>query len=129
VRAGRTMSRVHVVVEPLTDYMRFELTWAYAPTVLAGEDVRIVPVPEGCGWPERLPEPGTDYWLFDSETLYRQHYDESGWWLGTQPVDDHREIALAVRWRDEALSIAVPWHEFVRNRRELIPYLPAEVLG
>ena len=27
-RAGKIQQRVHVVSEPLTDYMRFELTWA-----------------------------------------------------------------------------------------------------
>jgi hypothetical protein len=34
-RAGRLLERVHVVVEPLTDYVRYELTWAYAPNVAA----------------------------------------------------------------------------------------------
>src|SRR5439155_13702096 len=43
-RAGRVMQRVHVVIEPLSPYMRFELTWAYAPNVAAGEDIRIIPV-------------------------------------------------------------------------------------
>jgi hypothetical protein len=129
VRAGRSMSRVHVVVEPLTDYMRFELTWAYAPTVLAGEDVRIVSIPRGGSWPEQLPGPGTDFWLFDSAVLYRQHYGEAGWWLGSERVEDPREIARACQWRDQALNLAVPWRDFVRGRRDLIPYLPAEVLG
>ena len=41
-RAGKSISRVHVVSEPLTDYLRFELAF-YAGSVAAGEDVRILP--------------------------------------------------------------------------------------
>ncbi len=49
--AGCTMQRVHVVKEPITDYLRFELTWGYQPNVDAGEDIGIVPVPPGNPWP------------------------------------------------------------------------------
>ena len=34
---------MHVIEEPLSDYMRFELE-VYAPNVEAGEDVRLIPV-------------------------------------------------------------------------------------
>ena len=44
------MQRVHVVTEPLSDYIRFELT-GYAPNVEAGEDVRVISVREGEPWP------------------------------------------------------------------------------
>ena len=46
---GCRIQRVHVVTEPLTDYVRFELA-SYAPNVQAGEDVRIIPV-RGDQWP------------------------------------------------------------------------------
>lgn len=39
---GKTMARVHVVSEPLSDYLRFELTCAYPANAEAGEDVRIL---------------------------------------------------------------------------------------
>ena len=43
VRAsGRTMQRVHIVSEPVSDYIRFELLRVYPANVEAGEDVRIV---------------------------------------------------------------------------------------
>src|SRR5690606_23077601 len=48
VRAGKRFHRVHMMVtEPLSDYVRFECAWAYRHTVAAGEDVRIIAVPEG----------------------------------------------------------------------------------
>ena len=43
VRAsGRIMERVHVVSEPVSDYIRFELLHVYPANVEAGEDVRIL---------------------------------------------------------------------------------------
>ena len=51
VGQGVCMQRVHVVTEPWSDYIRFELTWSYPPNVAAGEDIRIVTTPGG--WPAR----------------------------------------------------------------------------
>lgn len=60
VRAGKVFQRVHVVREPLTDYLRYELGWSYPPNVEAGEEIRIL-VAQAGGWPmsargEILPE-------------------------------------------------------------------------
>jgi hypothetical protein len=115
-QAGRTMQRVHVVTEPLSDYIRFELT-GYAPNVEAGEDVRVISVREGEPWPADLPH--YDYWLFDSHELYDQHYDADGMWLGTEPVGDPERIVDACHWRDAALHQAVPWKDYVAGRPEL----------
>jgi hypothetical protein len=40
-RAGKVMQRVHVVAEPLTDYLRFEFDF-YRGSIAAGEDIRIL---------------------------------------------------------------------------------------
>lgn len=37
VHAGRIIQRVHVVTEPLSQYMRLELTWGYGLNAAAGE--------------------------------------------------------------------------------------------
>jgi hypothetical protein len=128
VRSGRTMHRVHVVTEPLSDYMRFELTWAYAPNAAAGEDIRIIPVPAGGHWPPDLPEPGVDYWLFDSIELYRQHYCVHGDWLGTERVKDAARVAEACAWRDAAWHQGVPWLDYIRHQ-QLVGYLPPDTLA
>src|SRR6476661_1142875 len=62
IRDGRTMQRVHVVIEPLTDYLRFEVAWSYAHSVAAGEEVRIISLAEGESWPPGVPM--CDFWLF-----------------------------------------------------------------
>jgi hypothetical protein len=42
VAAGRRLERVHVIEEPLSDYIRYELA-AYSRTIAAGEDVASSP--------------------------------------------------------------------------------------
>ncbi len=37
--AGRIQQRVHVVTEPITDYLAYELTWEYGPHSTAGEEL------------------------------------------------------------------------------------------
>ncbi len=123
VRDGRTMQRVHIVTEPLSEYLSYELTWAYGPNVAAGEDIRIIAVPTGEAWLAWLPPMGTDFWLFDSTDLYQQRYDPDGTWLGTLPVDDPGSVAVACEWRDVALRQATPWAKYVSSRPELMARL------
>jgi hypothetical protein len=110
VAAGKSMRRVHVVEEPLSDYLRYEME-SYRPNVEAGEDVRILPVRPG-EWPDL---PRHDYWLFDSAELWLMTYDEAGHFLGAVPVKDTGRIVMHGYWRDAALHAAVPYAEYVRR--------------
>lgn len=104
VHEGRILQRVHVVTEPLTDYIRWELSWGYAPSVEAGEDVRVIAVPAGQQWPHDVQQ--RDFWLFDASELYDMHYDQDGMWLGVEQVTDPGRIVAACRWREAALHLA-----------------------
>jgi hypothetical protein len=109
VRDGRLLHRVHVVQEPLSDYVRFECAWAYTHTVAAGEDVRLIPVARG-GWPEGLPR--GDYWLFDSSVLVLMHYTDDGAFEAAQVVEEPGPVAQACAWRDLAVSLSVPFSDW-----------------
>lgn len=111
--AGRTKTRVRVVVEPLTDYTRFELV-VYPELVAAGEDIRIIAVPEG-GSPDGLPE--HDYWLFDDRDVWRMHYNDHYRFSGAEQVVDPDVIAQHLRWRDAALAQAVPLDEYLASHK------------
>lgn len=123
VQAGKTVQRVHVVREPLTDYLCFELTWGYEPNAAAGEDVRIIPIAEHDPWPVDLPQ--HDYWLFDSAELYEMHYDSDGVLLGVEHVTVSGKIVDACRWRDAALHYGTPWSAYVRSKPQLVRHLSA----
>lgn len=92
---GRDLARVHVIEEPLSDYIRYELA-AYTPNVDAGEDVRVISVARG-SWPNGVPR--HDFWLFDDERLWLMEYDPGGTFQATRLVDDpatvqtHRPVA------------------------------------
>lgn len=114
---GRSMSRVHVVTEPLTDYLRFEIGWSYPQSVAAGEDVRILPLVDTGQWPTDVLR--EDFWLFDSSVLFVMVYDADGMWRGIEWVTDPTRVVTACRARDAALHLSQPWAEFTRARPAL----------
>jgi hypothetical protein len=116
VAAGRSISRVHVVREPLTPYLRYELTWSYGDNVAAGEDIRIISGPLG-QWPGTLPR--HDFWLFDDRALWVMHYATGGQFVQAEQVDDRNRLARHAHWREVALAAGAPWWEYVRNHPDL----------
>ena len=100
VAAGKVLQRVHVVSEPLTDYLRFEIGWSYQLNAGAGEDIRISRAAAAL--------PADDYWLFDSRALARLHYDDDGALTGVELTADPAVVVQAGYWRDVALHLAVP---------------------
>jgi hypothetical protein len=112
VSDGCAVQRVHVVMEPTTEYIDFELA-SYAPNVDAGEDVRIIRVAEGHPWPLDIPR--QDFWLIDASELWVMAYAEDGAWLGVEHVGDPREIVAASHTRDAALAQAQPWARYMHG--------------
>ncbi|WP_435113010.1 DUF6879 family protein [Nocardiopsis synnemataformans] len=112
VGSGRRFRRVHVVVEPLTDYLRFESVWGYRSNVKAGEDVNILPV-SGGSWPEGIPR--SDYWLFDSEQLVRMNYAPDGTMLAPELVTEPEQVVRANAVRDRALHLSIPFSEYEKR--------------
>lgn len=111
VGEGCTVQRVHVVTEPLTEYIRFELA-SYGPNVDAGEDVRILPVRDG-EWPADVLR--KDFWLIDSIDLWDMRYAADGTWLGAEPVTDPDHIVEACFIRDAALAQSMSWSRYVHQ--------------
>jgi len=102
---GRTFSRVRVVSVPLTDYSRFGL-WASQFTVEAGEDIRYVARDRATGLPNH------DYWMFDSRTVVRMHFDDESVFLGGELIGDPADVVQHNYWRDAAWHIAVRRENF-----------------
>ena len=110
VQDGKSFQRVHVVTEPLTDYLRYEIGWSYGPNVAAGEQIGII-----AGEPSELGLPGRDYWLFDSRDLWVMDYDRSGRFLSAELVGDPAVIVEHCYARDKAVHLAVPYTDYMNS--------------
>jgi len=108
--AGHHMSRVRIVIEPLTNYTRFEII-DFPRMVDAGDDIRIIAMSEG-EWPDGLPH--EDYWLIDEHDIWLMVYDDQGA-LRYAELQDHDEDLLArhLQWRDDAWAQAIPVGEYL----------------
>jgi uncharacterized protein DUF6879 len=73
VEGGAVMHRVHVVSDPMTEYVRFELAMQRAYSVPVGEQVRVVDA-------DRHPDlaRAEDFWLLDDRVGVRLIYDDGG---------------------------------------------------
>ena len=112
VRAsGRTMERVHIVSEPVSDYIRFELLHGYPANVDAGEDVRIL------GWDKAyalgVNVRNWDYWLFDDDRAAALDYGDDGSVVRVEMIDRRRLIQSYCTLRDVALKGATPLAKYV----------------
>jgi hypothetical protein len=105
--AGRTLRRLRVVSEPVTDYIRFEHLDA-AELVKAGEDVRWLPRQRASA----LLLPGNDFWCFDAETVVFTDFSGDGEVQGYELTTDGGLVAQCVTAFEEAWSLAVPNGEY-----------------
>ena len=111
--AGKSLARVHVVTEPLSDYLNFELTCAYPANVEAGEDVRILPRHLAA----LLDLPERDYWLLDDRRAALMAYDDVGTWRSVHILDDPDQVAPYRRGRDFATRHALPLAAYLSQHR------------
>lgn len=103
---GKTVSRVHVLTSPLSDYLRYELA-AYLGNITAGESIGIIDLAQQdvSGLPDH------DFWLFDDSRVYRMHYTPEGQFIGADllPAEHLPEYR---RYRQIAQANAVPFEEY-----------------
>ncbi|WEB42266.1 hypothetical protein MOV08_25480 [Streptomyces yunnanensis] len=104
---GKRVYRVHILSRPLTDYLRFELSWGYQKNMTGGEEFFILDI---TGKPNPL-ENAPDFWFFDSESAAVMNYDDSGKYLGSEVLAPER-TAEFTRYRDAALAHAEPFTDW-----------------
>jgi hypothetical protein len=106
--SGRWIGRVHVLRQPLNDYLRYEFA-VYRHTSQAGEDIRVLDL-------TTQPDPGLpsqDFWLFDETSVVRMDYDQHGRQTGRELLQD-TDLAPYVAWKRTALAHAQSFGEYVK---------------
>ncbi|WP_225826846.1 DUF6879 family protein [Streptomyces naphthomycinicus] len=106
---GKRKGRVHVLAQPLSEYLRFEFWRYYAPHALAGEDVRILDV---TGRDNPL-QGVQDFWLFDRSTVVLMHYEEDGTQVSRELYEG--DPAPFIEYQRIAEAASVPFLEYVRE--------------
>ena len=100
---GKTLRRLRIVSEPVTDYIRFEWLDA-AELVRAGEAVRWLPRREASA----LLLPGNDYWMFDRETVAFTHFSGDGHVLGHEMTTDPDIVRTCRQAFETVWDLATP---------------------
>lgn len=98
------IGRVRLVGRPITPYTRFEFA-AYPDNVAAGESVSAVDRANLHPAWSSVP----DFWVFDDEVVFVQHYDGAGRFLGAVQVPD---IGPFLEVRRRLITVAVAVAEF-----------------
>lgn len=111
---GFSWGRVHVVDQPLSTYLRYEL-WGYQANAAAGEDIRIA---------NRASHPDLDllrrdFWLVDDAIAVWMEYDAEGRFV--EPVlAVNGEIEACRRMRALTLALADPLDTYLARTRPRI---------
>ncbi|MFH8567140.1 DUF6879 family protein [Streptomyces sp. NPDC017993] len=106
---GRRKGRVHIVTQPLSEYLRFEFSRYYAPHSLAGEDIRVLDVTG-----RENPLPGVqDFWMFDRTTVVLMHYEEDGTQISRELHEG--DPAPFIAYQRIAVAESVPFLEYARE--------------
>lgn len=104
--------RVHILDQPRTAYLRFEL-YLYLGSVAVGSEIYVA---DRDNHPY-LTDLHEDFWLFSDEIVVRMIYDDEGHFLHPELIDDiepYRQI------RDTALRHAAPLTDYLA-RKNLTP--------
>lgn len=113
VARGFRWYRVHILDQPLTAYLRFELYGYLLENQPAGTEIYVV---DRDDHPD-LAELHEDFLIFDDEIVVRMVYDDKGYFLYPESVDDiepYREM------RDTAMRHAEPLNDYLA-RKNLTP--------
>ena len=107
VSEGKRCVRAHIVSEKLSDYLKWEIHWAYKYTAALGEKIRIVPEAV-LGELSQNPLISEDFQLLDNQHLVLVQYEPNGRYTGHYLVDDQKAVEHARDVRDQIMTLGTP---------------------
>jgi hypothetical protein len=82
--SGKARRNLHIIREPLSDYLRYAFEWGYVYNAAAGQQIRILPVEDSLA-AAHLFQVG-DFSVIDQVNAIRFRYDSSGSLIGNVEV-------------------------------------------
>ena len=114
-KKGLSWSRVHVMPDQLTPYLRYEIEWGYLFNAQAGEDIRLLFPNQAPPIPENLPF--HDFWLFDDTKLVLMHYGENGKYLGAELIENESELPSYQQAKEFTLRYSTTLKNYLKELR------------
>lgn len=105
---GKTFARVRMLTEPLTEYLRWMLSFTHV-NVDAGEDIRWVTESTARGLGDM---PTHDFYLLDDERVVLMEFGDHGV-AGAEVTDDPDIVAQHRAWRDRVVPVAIPHRAYL----------------
>jgi hypothetical protein len=109
---GRIRRNVHIVEQPLSDYLRYQFEWCYVYNVAAGQDVRVLDISSNTA-AAHLTACG-DFAVLEGIDVARNHYTPDGAFLGAVQAPADTAAALAALG-ETAWAMAVPFTTWWRD--------------
>lgn len=106
---GKSNGRVHIVTQPLSEYLQFEFSRYYGMHVEAGEEIRILDV-------TNRPNPldgVQDFWMFDQVEVVLMNYEADGRQINREVFEG--DASQFVEYKRIAVVESVPFREYVNG--------------
>ncbi|WP_030413398.1 DUF6879 family protein [Streptomyces sp. NRRL S-1448] len=106
---GKCNGRVHIVTQPLSEYLRFEFSRYYETHARAGDDIRILDVTDRANPLEGV----QDFWMFDRAEVVLMNYEEDGRQINREVFEG--DVSPFIEYQRIAVSESVPFQEYVNG--------------
>ncbi|WP_130799349.1 DUF6879 family protein [Streptomyces otsuchiensis] len=106
---GKQNGRVHIVSQPLSDYLRFEFSRYYRVHVEAGDSVRILDVTDRSNPLEGV----QDFWMFDQSEVVLMNYEPDGTQINREVFEV--DVSPFIEYQRIAIAQSVPFEEYVNG--------------
>ncbi|MGG2458278.1 DUF6879 family protein [Streptomyces sp. RGM 3693] len=106
---GKRNGRVHIVTQPLSEYLQFEFARYYKAHAQAGDDIRILDVTDRPNPLERV----QDFWIFDRAEVALMNYEADGRQINREVFEG--DVSPFIEYQRIAVTESVPFEEYVNG--------------
>ena len=113
IASGKSIERLHVVPDILTDYLKWEIFWSYRHLANVGAKVYLLEASRHSD----LAKEASELYLVDNQHLIHVEYDSKGAFRALSRDTDRSMVNKAVELRKKLLVHATPLEEYMRAHR------------
>ncbi|MEV5596761.1 DUF6879 family protein [Streptomyces sp. NPDC052496] len=106
---GKRNGRVHIVTQPLSEYLKFEFTRYYEVHVRAGDEIRILDVTDRLNPLEGV----QDFWMFDRVEVVLMNYEPDGRQINREVFEG--DVSPFIEYQRIAVRESIPFEEYVNG--------------